>query len=44
MFEAVRDIYGGYFDEVLYSHGASAEELVERLASTQEERSAASGR
>lgn len=44
VFEAVRDIYGGYFDEVLYSHGATAEELVERLASTHEERSAARGR
>jgi hypothetical protein len=41
VFEAVRDIYGGFFDDVLYAHGASAEELLERLASAPEERSAA---
>lgn len=41
VFEAVRDIYGGFFDDVLYSHGASSEELLERLAGAPEERSAA---
>ena len=41
VFEAVRDIYGGFFDDVLYAHGASAEELLERLATAPEERSAA---
>jgi hypothetical protein len=34
VFEAVRDIYGDSFDEALYAHGAAAEELVERLASS----------
>jgi hypothetical protein len=38
VFEAVRDIYGSFFDDVLYSHGASAEELLERLAAAPEER------
>jgi hypothetical protein len=41
VFEAVRDIYGGFFDDVLYSHGAGADELLERLATAPEERSAA---
>jgi hypothetical protein len=41
VFEAVRDIYGGYFDDVLYAHGATAEELLERLATAPEERRSA---
>jgi hypothetical protein len=41
VFEAVRDIYGGFFDDVLYSHGAGADELLERLASAPEERRSA---
>jgi hypothetical protein len=41
VFEAVRDIYGSYFDDVLYSHGSSAEELLERLATAPEERRSA---
>src|SRR6185312_7508690 len=41
VFEAVRDIYGSFFDDVLYSHGASAEELLERLATAPEERRSA---
>ena len=41
VFEAVRDIYGSYFDDVLYSHGAGADELLERLSSAPEERRSA---
>lgn len=41
VFEAVRDIYGTFFDDVLYAHGASAEELLERLATAPEERRSA---
>ncbi len=37
VFEAVRAIYGSFFDDVLYAHGASAEELEERLAHAPEE-------
>jgi hypothetical protein len=44
VFEAVRDIYGGFFDDVLYSHGATAEELLERLAAAPEEGSPAQRR
>jgi hypothetical protein len=39
--EGVIGIYGSFFDEVLYAHGATREELMERLASAPEERSAA---
>jgi hypothetical protein len=41
VFEAVRRIYGTFFDDVLYAHGASADELIERLAAAPEESSAA---
>lgn len=37
---AVEDIYGAYFEVVLYSHGPSLEELNERLAGAPDERSA----
>jgi hypothetical protein len=39
--QAVADIYGTYFEDVLYSRGPTLEELNEKLASAPEERSAA---
>jgi hypothetical protein len=44
VFDAVRSIYGSFFDDALYSHGASAEELLERLAGAPEEGSPANRR
>lgn len=38
---AVAGIYGSYFEDVLYSRGATLEELNEKLAGAPEERSAA---
>jgi hypothetical protein len=38
---AVDGIYGSYFEDVLYAHGATIDELNERLDGAPEERSAA---
>jgi hypothetical protein len=38
---AVAAIYGSYFEDMLYSHGPTLDELNERLAGAPEERSAA---
>jgi hypothetical protein len=39
--QAVAGIYGSYFEDVLYSRGATLDELNEKLAGAPEERSAA---
>jgi hypothetical protein len=38
---AVAAVYGSYFEDVLYSHGCTLQELTERLEGAPEERSAA---